>query len=200
MGATPNPLSTGICRLRIDPSEIGSLTTLSAQRARAADVRRRLIHGRQPQHDAHVAAWRQYTAAPWLRLEYAAPGWPVTAPGWVTIQPMAIEDPERDQPPPPTRILIRDIIAVVAAHYGVSVMEMLSQRRRQELLQPRHIAMYLAHVLTPRSLPEIGAAFQGRDHTTVLSAVRKIKRHMALDPDLAAEVEALRSRITGGEA
>lgn len=69
---------------------------------------------------------------------------------------------------------ISDIIRIVAAFYGVHVTDMLSERRTANVLRPRHIACYLAKELTLHSLPEIGRRMGGRDHTTILHAVRKI--------------------------
>jgi hypothetical protein len=59
-------------------------------------------------------------------------------------------------------------------HFGLTRAELISERRTRDIVVPRQIAMYLAKILTPRSLPEIGRRFGGKDHTTVLSAVRKI--------------------------
>ncbi|MCB8829719.1 chromosomal replication initiator protein DnaA, partial [Escherichia coli] len=73
------------------------------------------------------------------------------------------------------RIRIEEIQRIVARHYNVSKQDLLSNRRTRTIVKPRQIAMYLAKMLTPRSLPEIGRRFGGRDHTTVLHAVRKIE-------------------------
>ena len=75
----------------------------------------------------------------------------------------------------PKRVKIEDIQRAVARHYNVSRADMLSSRRTANVVRPRQIAMYLAKTLTLRSLPEIGRRFGGRDHTTVLHAVRKIE-------------------------
>ncbi len=75
----------------------------------------------------------------------------------------------------PKRVRIEDIQRIVARHYNVSKTELLSNRRTRTIVKPRQVAMYLSKVLTPRSLPEIGRRFGGRDHTTVLHAVRKIE-------------------------
>src|SRR5690606_14521056 len=71
----------------------------------------------------------------------------------------------------PKRVRIEDIQRIVARHYNVSKTELLSNRRTRTIVKPRQVAMYLAKVMTPRSLPEIGRRFGGRDHTTVLHAV-----------------------------
>ncbi|MCG6857424.1 MAG: chromosomal replication initiator protein DnaA [Salaquimonas sp.] len=93
------------------------------------------------------------------------------------------------------RVRVEDIQKVVARHYNVSKNELLSNRRTRAIVRPRQIAMYLAKVLTPRSLPEIGRRFGGRDHTTVLHAVRKIEDLVANDQKLAREVELLKRLV-----
>lgn len=95
----------------------------------------------------------------------------------------------------PKRIRIEDIQRVVARHYNVSKTELLSNRRTRTIVKPRQVAMYLAKVLTPRSLPEIGRRFGGRDHTTVLHAVRKIEGLTGNDSKLAQEIELLKRLI-----
>ena len=75
----------------------------------------------------------------------------------------------------PRRIKIEDILRIISRHYGVSKGDLLSQRRHRSVVWPRQIGMYLAKHLTARSLPEIGRRFGGRDHTTVLHAIRKIE-------------------------
>jgi len=68
---------------------------------------------------------------------------------------------------------------------------MTSARRAREVARPRQIAMYLAKQLTPRSLPEIGRRFGGRDHTTVIHAVRQIEKLRMADAELDADVRLL---------
>jgi chromosomal replication initiator protein len=93
------------------------------------------------------------------------------------------------------RVRIEDIQRVVARHYNVSKQDLLSARRTRTIVRPRQVAMYLAKVLTPRSLPEIGRRFGGRDHTTVLHAVRKIEDLIQGDKTLADEIELLKRMI-----
>ena len=93
------------------------------------------------------------------------------------------------------RVRIEDIQRVVARHYNVSKADLLSARRTRTIVRPRQVAMYLAKVLTPRSLPEIGRRFGGRDHTTVLHAVRKIEDLIQGDRTLAEEIELLKRMI-----
>jgi len=96
------------------------------------------------------------------------------------------------RPADPRRIRVEDILRIVAKHYGVSRADLLSSRRTANVVRPRQIAMYLAKTLTLRSLPEIGRRFGGRDHTTVLHAVRKIEGLVQGDKGLAEEIDALK--------
>jgi chromosomal replication initiator protein len=80
----------------------------------------------------------------------------------------------------------------VARQYTVSRADLRSSRRTANVVRPRQIAMYLAKTLTLRSLPEIGRRFGGRDHTTVLHAVRKIETLASSDTGLAEEIELLK--------
>ncbi len=93
------------------------------------------------------------------------------------------------------RVRIEDIQKVVARHYNVSKNDLLSNRRTRVIVRPRQIAMYLSKILTPRSLPEIGRRFGGRDHTTVLHAVRKIESLLSEDDKLSHEIELLKRLI-----
>jgi chromosomal replication initiator protein len=95
----------------------------------------------------------------------------------------------------PRRIRIEDIQKVVAGHFNVSKHDLLSARRTRTIVRPRQIAMYLAKTMTPRSYPEIGKRFGGRDHTTVLHAVRKVEELAAADEALKQEIELLRRMI-----
>lgn len=95
----------------------------------------------------------------------------------------------------PKRVKIEDIQKLVATHYNVSRADILSSRRTANVVRPRQIAMYLSKVLTLRSLPEIGRRFGGRDHTTVLHAVRKIEGLTGNDRTLLDEVELLKRML-----
>ena len=95
----------------------------------------------------------------------------------------------------PRRVKIEEIQRIVARHYQVSRADVLSSRRTQTVVRPRQVAMYLAKQLTPRSLPEIGRRFGGRDHTTVLHAVRKIDELVKTDVALSDEVELLKRML-----
>ncbi|MDB5531953.1 MAG: chromosomal replication initiator protein DnaA, partial [Hyphomicrobiales bacterium] len=96
----------------------------------------------------------------------------------------------------PKRVRIEDIQKLVASHYNVSKPDILSSRRTATVVRPRQIAMYLSKVLTLRSLPEIGRRFGGRDHTTVLHAVRKIEALSKSDHSLSEELELLKRMLT----
>lgn len=91
----------------------------------------------------------------------------------------------------PGRIKIDDILKVVGRHYNVAKSDLLSPRRARTVVVPRQVGMYLAKKLTSRSLPEIGRRFGGRDHSTVLHAVRKIDEQIRSDDKLAKEVAML---------
>jgi chromosomal replication initiator protein len=105
----------------------------------------------------------------------------------------AIRDLVRNREP--KRVKIEDIQKLVASRYNVSRSDILSERRTAAVVRPRQIAMYLSKVLTLRSLPEIGRRFGGRDHTTVLHAVRKIEKQIGEDNSLQDEVELLKRML-----
>lgn len=92
----------------------------------------------------------------------------------------------------PRRIRIEDIQRAVANHFNVTKSDLLSARRNRSIVRPRQIAMYLSKQMTPRSLPEIGRRFGGRDHTTVLHAVRKIEELIGEDAAVARDVDVLK--------
>jgi hypothetical protein len=106
-------------------------------------------------------------------------------------------------------VMIRHIQNVVAEHFDITVIDILSARREQKVTRPRMIAMYLCKILTTRSLPDIGRRFGNKDHTTVLHSVRKITyllegtihpHHHPLgtgEPDmaLAAQIEVLKGKL-----
>ncbi len=95
------------------------------------------------------------------------------------------------------RITIDEIQRKVAEHYNIRLSDMHSARRARQVARPRQVAMYLAKQLTARSLPEIGRKFGGRDHTTVMHAVRKIEELTGDDASFAQDVEVLRRALTG---
>ncbi len=89
------------------------------------------------------------------------------------------------------KLTIDEIQRKVAEHFGLKLNDLLSARRAREVARPRQVAMYLAKKLTPRSLPEIGRRFGGRDHTTVMHAVKRIDQLRAEDRELDADVACL---------
>jgi chromosomal replication initiator protein len=118
----------------------------------------------------------------------------------LTGQSVTLEMAEREvrdliRPQEPKRVKIEDIQRVVARQYNVSRSDLLSSRRTANVVRPRQVAMYLAKTLTLRSLPEIGRRFGGRDHTTVLHAVRKIEGLVGNDMALAEEIEILKRQL-----
>jgi len=95
------------------------------------------------------------------------------------------------------RITIDEIQRKVAEHYNLRLSDMHSARRARNVARPRQVAMYLAKTLTARSLPEIGRKFGGRDHTTVMHAIRKVEELMGDDAQIAQDVEVVRRALTG---
>ena len=93
------------------------------------------------------------------------------------------------------RITVDDIQKAVSEYYGMKQADLLSDRRNRAIARPRQVAMWLCKQLTTRSLPDIGRRFGGRDHTTVLHAVRKIEELKGVDAPIAADVEALLRKL-----
>lgn len=93
------------------------------------------------------------------------------------------------------RISIDEIQSRVSDHYRIRKAEMTSARRAREVARPRQVAMYLSKQLTPRSLPEIGRRFGGRDHTTVIHAVRQIEKLRQSDAELDADIRLLTRQL-----
>ena len=89
------------------------------------------------------------------------------------------------------RITIDEIQRTVCQFYRIDKTEMSSKRRARAVVRPRQVAMYLAKVLTPRSYPEIGRKFGGRDHSTVIHAVRLIEELRTRDADMDGDVRSL---------
>jgi len=85
----------------------------------------------------------------------------------------------------------------VAEHFNLRLPDMLSQRRSRNIARPRQVAMYLAKQLTERSLPEIGRKFSGRDHTTVMHAIRKIEELRCSDSSLDEDITRLTRKLQG---
>lgn len=93
------------------------------------------------------------------------------------------------------RLTIEEIQKRVAEYFNIKMSDMVSNRRMQNIARPRQVAMYIAKILTSKSLPEIGRKFGGRDHTTILHAVRKIKEICAEDFEFANDIEILKRSL-----
>jgi chromosomal replication initiator protein len=96
------------------------------------------------------------------------------------------------------RVTVDDIQKATSEHFGLKQADLISERRTRSVARPRQAAMWLAKQLTTRSLPDIGRRFGGRDHTTVLHAVRRIEELRAGDPQLARDLETLTRKLRGG--
>ena len=94
------------------------------------------------------------------------------------------------------QVTIENIQKVVAEHYKLKTNDMLSAKRNRSVARPRQVAMALTKELTRHSLPEIGHAFGGRDHTTVLHATRKVKELCASDPGIEEDYRILLRTLT----
>jgi chromosomal replication initiator protein len=96
---------------------------------------------------------------------------------------------------PEKRVTVDDIQKAAAEHFGLKQADLISERRTRAVARPRQAAMWLAKQLTTRSLPDIGRRFGGRDHTTVLHAVRRIDELRAADVQLARDLETLMRKL-----
>ena len=102
---------------------------------------------------------------------------------------IAIEDIYRENPginPTP-----QYIIETAASYFGVTPSDITGSKRGQDIMLARQIAIYLTRRLTKHSLPEIGAAFGGRDHTTIMHSINKIENALPKDEKLKTNVESL---------
>jgi chromosomal replication initiator protein len=95
------------------------------------------------------------------------------------------------------RVTIEEIQRRCAEHFNIKQADMQSPRRARQVARPRQVAMYLAKQLTTRSLPEIGRKFGGRDHTTVMHAVKKVEELCAADAAFLEDVELLKRMLEG---
>ena len=95
------------------------------------------------------------------------------------------------------KVTIDEIKRKVADHYNLRLSDLISARRARAVARPRQVAMFLAKSLTSKSLPEIGRGFGGRDHTTVIHAVRKVEQLRETDSQLADDIELLRRMLEG---
>lgn len=97
----------------------------------------------------------------------------------------------------PRRPSVDEVKRAVCDHFNVSVEDLLSPCRTAKICRPRQVGYYLAKKLTLKSLPEIGRRFGDRDHTSILSGIRKIDRLIPRDGSLAADVETIESKVRG---
>ena len=95
------------------------------------------------------------------------------------------------------RVTVDQIQKTVAEHYQLKQADLISERRARAVARPRQVAMWLAKQITTRSLPDIGRRFGGRDHTTVLHAVRRIEALKAEDAGIARDVDVLMRKLRG---
>ncbi len=93
------------------------------------------------------------------------------------------------------KVTIEEIQRKVSEHYNMRMSDMIGPKRHRTIARPRQMAMYLSKQLTSRSLPEIGRRFGGRDHTTVMHAVRRIEELKAVDNQIAEDLELLRRML-----
>jgi chromosomal replication initiator protein len=106
----------------------------------------------------------------------------------------ALHDLLKTQANPVSIELIQE---AVTARFNLKLTDMKARKRTDAVAYPRQIAMYLSRELTPASLPEIGGAFGGRDHTTVIHAINKIEQKIKVDQELAATIESLIQQVKG---
>nr|MBA3253148.1 chromosomal replication initiator protein DnaA [Burkholderiaceae bacterium] len=95
------------------------------------------------------------------------------------------------------QVTVELIQKTVADYYKIKIADMYSKRRPIAIALPRQVAMYLAKELTQKSLPEIGELFGGRDHTTVLHAVRKITGERSKNPEMNHALHVLEQTLKG---
>ena len=93
------------------------------------------------------------------------------------------------------KVTIDNIQTIVCKHFKISKNEMLSPRRSRYLVRPRQTAIYLAKMLTSKSLPEIGRSFSNRDHTTVIHSVKTIEKLRKEDNELNVNIDSLKNKI-----
>lgn len=93
------------------------------------------------------------------------------------------------------RVTVDEIQKLTADHFGLKQADLLSERRTRAVARPRQVAMWLCKQHTTRSYPDIGRRFGGRDHTTVLHAVKKVEELLTSDDQIARDVEALTRKL-----
>ena len=94
-------------------------------------------------------------------------------------------------------VTVEEIQKIVANHYNLKVADLRSAKRLKALITPRQIAMYLSRQLTDCSYPEIGERFGGKDHSTIIHAIRKIEKNLKEDLNLRVSIDTLKNILTG---
>lgn len=102
--------------------------------------------------------------------------------------------------PQPSEPSVQIIVGAVTEYFGVRTVDLQGRRRQRSIALPRQVCMYLARQHTRLSLEEIGGHFGGRDHTTVMHAVRTIESKVASDPNFAATIQHIEQRVRGSSA
>ena len=115
--------------------------------------------------------------------------------GWIEQEPAKLD--AEAEPPPIYQPPIRTIQQATCDVYGVTLIDLLSERRHAAIVRPRQVSMYLARELTMISLPRIARATGNRDHSTVLHAVRKITQLIQTDSNLADKIASIKERLNG---
>jgi chromosomal replication initiator protein len=105
---------------------------------------------------------------------------------------------DQEAPAGPPQVTIQTIIDNVTSFFGVKLSDLQSKRRHRSITIPRQVCMYLARQRTTYSLEEIGGYFGGRDHTTVMHAIRTIEDRAEADPAFAAQLQQVDRRLTNG--
>jgi chromosomal replication initiator protein len=97
--------------------------------------------------------------------------------------------------PHPEHISVERVLRAVAGYYNIKIADLKSPRRHKTIAHPRAVAMYLARQHTRESYPDLGRAFGGKHHTTVLSAVEKVSKRLKSEPGLRGEIHAIESQL-----
>jgi chromosomal replication initiator protein len=97
----------------------------------------------------------------------------------------------------PLEVTLDKIFAAVTKKYGISREDIEGQKRQKEIMEARHVAVYLIREITELSLPRIGLILGKRDHSTIKSSYDKVQKKIVNNPLYAADIEALRHEITG---
>lgn len=111
-------------------------------------------------------------------------------------EPVYITPVIRYKKPEQQNATVRDIQELVCDFYQIEMTDLLSVRRDRNILEAKHVGFYLARVLTTKSFHQIGRLFGGRDHTTILHGINKVKKRMEDDSEFAETVKGLKDKLT----